>query len=245
MSYPTYSNMKTIQAKLISMNVHLTSLRNLNRLRKFVNRLKGGHSIEEGAFDTNIVESMYRTYSDELLLFDVDKKLTEVNRYVGLLRFLTKLEDDFERVFENTVNKTPGLKVYLLTHAAFNVDDTNSTDWFTQYMIDYLHPTADDIEYYESMYPDYKEVLSGVGVSGDKIKLLEPLNPESVNPYDDDIILKFGVWNRNVDGRITDPIYTIDSLEFPSTVVRDSDLIKLIEGQGILDMNTGELVMQS
>ena len=189
------------------------------------------------------VEGIYNTYSKELKLFDVDGKLSYKNRYNGLLRYVTAIRENFANTFIKTVANTPGMRYYMLTHTTFSMDDVRSSDWFVKFMMKYLEPKESDIQYGKMMDQDMSEILSEDGVSNDIINSLLDFNCVLAHPYDDEVILKFGLWNRSEDGRVQRPITFSDSIDEPYKVTRTVDVKKILDEAGLLHLATGEIVI--
>ena len=217
----------------------------MKHLKEFVNAINSGHFVDEDSFKANIVKGIYNTYSKELKMFDVNGSMSIKNRYNGLLRLLTDIRRKFDVKFKKTVDSTPGMKVYMMTHVVFTKDDLRSSDWFTSFMMSYLFPTDKDMKDFSDLNTDMEEVLLADGVKKTIVDGFKEMGCYIPHPYDDEIILRFGLWNRDESGKIVAPIYFNDTINEPTMVARKLDVKKIIDEAGLLDLVTGEIVIAS
>ena len=225
------------------MNKHLRSLRSIRKVNQHVNRIRGEGGVDKDAFDTKLVEGMFEMYSLEFMM--LDPKLDTKHKFVELLKLLTNISDNFKDTFIRTVDNIPGMRYYLISHTIFKVDDNReSNDWFTKFMIHYLRPTDEEVNEYMGNHSKCSDKLIKYGVDKSIAEKLEIFSPELIHQYDDDIILEFGMWNRDDDGRVKDVISVTDTGDLPSTVARKIDVEEIMRMEGVLNMSTGEIIVE-
>ena len=221
----TSSNMRQIQKKLKTVNVHLNSLRNLKSLNRFVNTVNNGGKVDFSSKETEGLRVMYDYYVHDKKLLKIDDKEMELGeKYMYLLHFISRMRSNFKDIFRNTVEKTPGMRVYLLTNVVFDKNDNKSRDWLVSFMIEYLTPTADDFNVLTEMCSIPKEIEEQFG----------SMRVERVPEFYDETYTLIGMWRRDINDWITEPINTIDTKNLPTKFVKKIDVAKIIAEAGII-----------
>jgi len=153
-----------------------------------------------------------------------------------LLKLLANIKKNFASIFTKTVDSVPGMRMYFLSHAIFDVSDGSNYDWFNQFMQKYLTPTDLEVEDFLK-HQEVPDDLKG------SMELLSVIEPEYISDLFDDTYIKFGLWSRDSGDRLLPPIAVIDTYDVPDLVVRGSDLREVIRLAGVIDMETGEIVI--
>lgn len=68
-----------------------------------------------------------------------------LTQYDSLIEQIKWAKDNIRRIVSRSVEKTPGMRMFLLSHSCFNRSSTRCGDWFVKMMIDYLNPTEEEI----------------------------------------------------------------------------------------------------
>ncbi len=169
---------------------------------------------------------MYEYYVKETGLLKLGEEEMDMSkRYTYLLRFLTRMNGNFRNIFRNTVSRTPGMRIYLLTNVVFDKNDNMSRDWLTRFMIDFLTPTEED----------HRELEALCRLPEDISEKFAMLNVERIPSFFDETYTLIGMWRRDVNDWITEPINTIDTKNLPTKFVKKIDVAKIIEEAGIID----------
>lgn len=141
-------------------------------------------------------------YSKEMKWTKDFEKTTD--KYVDLLNTMRFVEENKYRILDSIIDRAPGLKEYMLIHSIFDVEDNDCTDWFLSYIIDKLN-----IE------------LSSIRSSAPKslVEKMNTLGLEEIDFLKEDTILSYGLWKRDVNGRIKDPVHISCWTELQGVVV--------------------------
>jgi len=91
------------------------------------------------------------------------------------------------------IDKTPGMKMFLLIHSRFPIRAKRSGDWFVKLMIDYLEPTEEEI----------RRVSRGPNVPDELLKKLAAFDPEPIAFMMEPVRVEYQLYGRN-------PINVID-----------------------------------
>jgi len=152
--------------------------------------------------DYKYMVKLYDLYYKEFKYFKVDRfKVGAYPAFAGLLLFLQKMKSNFSSTFANTVDNTPGMRLYLITHVTFDIHDGYAIDWLIEFMIDYLIPTEDDME-------EFREACIIPKVVDD---IAKEFNAVHINPLEDDVIIRVGMWNRGENDRLLTPFEMVDT----------------------------------
>ena len=177
--------------------------------------------------------SVYKYYVEDTGMCKVDVDAPLKDRLMSLSRFLNNMQSRYIESFDRAVRKVPGMKYYLVTHTIFDIETPNSRDWLTRKMASYLTPDDGFIDVMKDMYT----------VDSDVEEMLKIFNPVATHEYDDEVYIKFGLWMFNDAGRIEDPINIIDTFWDNDFILATNDVHDIIDSQGILDLSTGEIVI--
>lgn len=176
----------------------------MKKINALVQTIASGEKINTESYDFITADYILRMLKYELKVFDKDDQYKDDNKYIELLKYLTRVRSNFESIFVNTVESVEYMKMYLITHSVFDIHDNTSRDWFINFMMSYLTPTEREVNEYLKLTEipeDLKELMDGVFSS---------IPALYVSELDDGKIITYGLWQRNSDGRVTNPILIKD-----------------------------------
>lgn len=164
-------------------------------ISRIVNRINRQDNIDWRTWEAKRVE--------EALSFFLRKKLCakadnlKIQYSVFLVSFC-KIENNIERILDIIIDKTPGLKTFMCNHSIFNTN-IKRVDWLQRFMLKKLMPT--DEEVYQQFHPD--------PVPQDLLDKFSIFDPVQIVLEMDLIKIQYGMWHRDHNKRVLDPINII------------------------------------
>lgn len=125
-------------------------------------------------------------------------------QYESLQEAVTMINNNKEKILSGIINKSPGLRQFLIIHSVFNIYDNKSEDWLVRLMIDELYPTDKEIvmAHKKDEIPDF--IM-------DKLSIFDP-KPLGFEKNLDNVKIHYKMIDNWEDGKYTDPITVIDRL---------------------------------
>jgi hypothetical protein len=114
------------------------------------------------------------------------------NQYIHLLHAVQNVEDNKCKIIDSIIDNAPGLKDYMLIHSVFDINDNDCSDWFIIYMIDKLN---------------YEPVIIKQDIPNEIMEKLKIFDPQGIDYFVDDVMLSYGMWKRDKNQRLLDPIH--------------------------------------
>ncbi len=177
------------------------------------------------------IKQLYELYSNEFEMLPLNLYIDgALKTFSALLRLLQGIEEDFESIFIKSVESIPGMKLYLLTHSVFEIDLAYSMDWFAKFINRYLVPTDEDLEWIE-WFNSTPDAVKGY---------LDQFNMEYIHPYDDDILIYYGIWRWTESGRLASPIDVVDTADMPDVIVSVIDVKTIMDQYDVIDLSNME-----
>lgn len=112
-------------------------------------------------------------------------------QYLALSALIDHIYKNKENVLDSIIDKTEGMRDYMLIHSVFDKDDNDDSDWLVSYMVRKL---------------DYDFTAAKQNVPKDVLDKLKCLNPREIDFFKDDVVITYGMWKKSPTGRLLDPI---------------------------------------
>ncbi len=146
-------------------------------------------------------------------------------QYKAFVKQYRAVQVNKKKILNSIIDKTPGLRMFLIIHSAFDVKPAKEYDWLEMYMITKLMPTSDDV--YQLFNPERipQDIM-------DKLKIFKP---EQIL-FDVDLIrMEYGMWRRDATNRVTDPINIINTDFDGVNIIKQRDVAKEIARYKIVE----------
>lgn len=115
---------------------------------------------------------------------------------------VSKVDDNRERIIRSILDRSPGLREYLMIHSVFDIDDNNSGDWLVKLMINKLVPTDEEVARAHKLDCIPDEIM-------EKLSVFDP-KPFGFEKNLDETIIRYKMYGNWRKGESTDPITVID-----------------------------------
>jgi hypothetical protein len=151
--------------------------------------------------------------------YDTDKET-----YSHLLVDCKMVEDDIDHIIANIVNDTPGMKLFLLVHSAFNIN-VHEHDWLERGFAKLLQPSSSDQSWLEAEPNIPEEILK-------KVTIFDPIPYREIN---DGVKVTYKMWGKFQQGEQTEPILITDLL-WESIDKEATDAVNSIKQHEVIEM---------
>jgi hypothetical protein len=146
---------------------------------------------------------------------------------------LNSIECNLEYLLDEVIDKNKELKFFLTVRAQFDLDDKYSRDFLTKY---FLSKLVFDKDIYNRL------TIIDSGIPDEIMDKLKIFNPEPVIDYDDDVIVKFGMWKR-YDGKISDPVNVIDLYDWGLDVMPEAEVSAIIMSYDVITTKKNDITI--
>ena len=175
-----------------------------------VNLIKSQEPINTESNDWKYLVKLYETFRNDLKVLDLNLYSDGAEVTFGsLLIIVSKIRENVVSMVSKAINKDRGVRLFFLTHTIFNQDDKYTRDPITKAFLNVLQPTDEDLEFLEKFN----------AVPEDFYEVNEKLKCDYISPYDDDILVYVGLWNRDENDKLRPVIDIVDTVDFPDIVV--------------------------
>jgi hypothetical protein len=121
--------------------------------------------------------------------------------------------EKFEQVVLNIKNKTrdmlkaiingvPNLKLFMIIHSVFGINDNKRGDWLVQFLSKELMPTEEDIKMLHQLDDVPQDAL-------DQLKMFDP-KPVGFEKHLHNVRIEYKMWGDREKGEQVDPVKIID-----------------------------------
>jgi len=114
-----------------------------------------------------------------------------------------KVESRKIDILNSIIDKTKGLKKYMMIHSIFNIDAKSKGDWFVKYLVNKLQPAQWQVDIVHKK----KEIPTDI------MELFKKFNPKPISDYDevlDNTKIYYKLYGNRFKGEQSDPILVID-----------------------------------
>lgn len=190
-------------------------MRSSRNISKIVNQINGGHEVDWYSWEAK--------RADQALDFFTKKGLCKKGgnlkeRYNNFIVKYYEVERGIDRILDFAIDKTPGLKTFMVIHSIFDHDANKKGDWLQRYMLKKLMPTEKEV--YEEFNPE--------PIPKDLLERFKIFDPVQVTFEMDQIKIQYGMWRKDNDGRLVDPINVIHTDFDGIKLFRQADVVNEI-----------------
>lgn len=146
--------------------------------------------------------------------------LTFYESMVDLLNTLNSIDKGIEKILDKTLDKDFELLYYLYTHMVFPLGDRNTRDRITKYFLLKLYPIHIEV---------LKRLVKPKTAPKELMEAFSIFKPVNVYDDEDGYLIRAGLWNRNDEGGMEEPIWIMDTCTWPDTVVNQAELRSVLE----------------
>jgi len=171
-------------------------LRASGSISKIANRINRQDDIDWGTWEAKRVEEALGFFLRKKLCVKADDLKAQYS--IFLISFY-KIESNIEKILDIMIDKTLGLKAFMCNHSIFDINANKRGDWLQRFMIKKLMPT--DKEVYQQLHPD--------PVPQDLLDKFSIFDPVQIVLEMDLIKIQYGMWRRDHNKRVLDPINII------------------------------------
>lgn len=151
-----------------------------------------------------------------------EKRDDTLQQYILFFNAIKKIKVNCEGILGKIIDTVPGLKLFMIIHSSFDDEAEIYGDWLEKFMIKKLTMDENSIkEEIKDRYPP-KHLL-------DMFKIFDP-TPVLFELYP--IRIEYGMWKKNKNQRIVDPINIIDTNWEKLEAINPTDVSKIIAEYG-------------
>jgi len=161
-------------------------------------------------------DSLDAKYTQECLEYFIEMKWCKRIKnssvqYKHLLKVFNRVNDDREKILDMFLDNDPELLQFMYLHSIFRVNPKK--DWLERYMMNKLQLSEKAVDKLIHPEPIPQDIL-------DKFKCF---NPVQVSFEMHPITIEYGMWNRDYNNRIVEPVH-ITYLDWEFDVVTPGDV---------------------
>jgi hypothetical protein len=178
----------------------IVSLKKLKKLISITEDLKNENPVDWNNWGMREVTGLCDFYIDELRW--CKRYNDRLWQYEAFTHAVIQVNEKREDILGLIIEKTKGLKAYMMIHSVFDVDQYNDGDWLVQFMIHKLAPTDDEIKRLHTPEEIPAEIM-------EKLKIFNP-KPLGFSRYVDDAMIRYKLWRSWEKGKPNDPVLLVD-----------------------------------
>jgi hypothetical protein len=164
-----------------------------------VNTLKSSESVEWKDWYNSELISLCKAFIELGLCEKYDDRLLQYEEFEQVVMNVRRKTVDMLKII---INGVPDLKLFMIIHSVFGINDNKKSDWLVRFLIKELVPTEEDIKNLHQVDKIPQDIL-------DQLKAFDP-KPIGFDKYLQNIRIEYKMWGDRERGEQTDPVKVID-----------------------------------
>jgi len=163
----------------------------LKDLTILVDQLRNNQPVDWNSWRTRGINNALRLFIQLGRISDTEEPLDQYELLIEQIKWARK---NIQMLVSKFIEKTTGMRMFLLIHSRFPISAKKDGDWFTKMMIDYLNPTEEEIG----------RITKVPSVPDDILEKLKMFDPEPIGFLIEPIRIEYQLYGAR------DPINVID-----------------------------------